>query len=840
MSKETTTTTRNSEYTSSADELQEQFDAPSYTGVRPNGEQVADSPTDWLELHSYIDGKYRFVTEDLIDSRLVVDPYASLVTDSPKSESAVNTTQANIASNPEAQDKNAVPTSEVLLDQPDSDEKESLLNRLRGKLGSVAERLVSKVKNERVKRKLGLAADRLMGTAKYEAWRAQSLPSDLSEKSNKARQLEEYQVQEGDNRRTRVKKWLGRNAVTLSVGSSVVGGLIMAGVARQYLAYESSGHRSVSLGVNEAANSIDIGPVEHEFTSTMIVAGGFGQGPAELAPIGELRDKGFENGVNVEGVGVNYPGQMGLGAGEMSMDESAIIGEADMYAKYERSKSTGELVHLAGYSEGSLVATRTANRIAAENGGVLPDNVRVTLIGSPYQQYGIGNNVFGQALNPILDHMGIPLHERPPAGTEVVYMDTDPYANAANMNPTTLLKNLLTLPMGTHAIPDQVNMQSYTFTDNEGIIHTVYSGNEMLFQALELQGLHIADTASANAAINAFFPIGKNGEPLPADVRAGLAYSATAMDNQIAEAMGLAPGSVRVVQDIVANMPPEFKDLGQAGFDAVNNITTLGAEIAAGKIDPLTGFTKIMGEFQNFTTKLGVAIPNPEQGHTPVNDWGFNSARDITNNATGQNFSAEFNAAREESAEHLKKLAEEWRVKAEEWRAEQAAAAEAKAAAAESAASNANQAPAWTPSAPAATPTAPRQETWTPPAAPAAPAPQSAPAAPEAPAPAAPAAAPVAEASPVVAPAPEAAPAAPAQKPGGNFGNFLSGLFGGGRGNANVHTQTGVPLADIPVPAEAPRGAADIADNVGVPTSPIGAPAVDPDLQLNDLTGANK
>lgn len=726
----------------------------------------------------YDDGTYQLLSEHLVDSRMVINPgtVAANHDGQPATEQQPAHPEQPVEAPivPEVASPVVAPEATLITQPEQAGNKKGRLARLRGALGR--------------------AASSLLGRANNGAYKALSASATFQEKDAELRNLDRYRKNENDGTFTKLKKMIGRNALRLYAGAFAVAGIGAYAGIRYAGAELSSGHRVVNMNHNDAANAIALQPMEHEnvhFESTMIVAGGAGQGDPSMTPIAELQHKGYEEGVDVRFARTEHPGTMGLGPGEATMDQSGDIGEHNMYQQYLEAKASGKPIRLTGYSEGSLVATRTANRIAAENGGVLPDNVKVTLIGTPYHQDGIGNNIFGKALKPVLDHMGIPLDERPPAGTEVVYLDTDPYANAANMNPTTLLKNIIMLPYGTHAIPDMA-AGSYTFTDREGIIHTVYSGNEVMFQILKAQGLDVADTKHASAAINAFFPVGKDGQPLPADVRAGLAFGAIAIDNQIAEAMGMAPGSINVTQEIVKNMPPEFKDLGQAGFDAVNNVATLGAEIAAGKIDPVTGITKILGEFQNVANKLGAAFPNPEQGHTPVNNWAHNSARDITNNATGQDWSQQFNQSRDQWAANLAKIAEENRLKFEAWQAEQAAAAAAKAA----------DAPAWTPPtnewvqnpAPSAAHTyAPAPET--PPPAAAAP---SAPAAP----PVTEAAAPTPAADTFVAP-PEAPKANPFTQWQSNVQNFFGQFVPGAGAN--------------PTPPSAPRGAAPVDAGVGVP-----------------------
>ncbi len=367
--------------------------------------------------------------------------------------------------------------------------------------------------------------------------------------------------------------------------------------------------------------------VVHRYDTKMVVAGGAGQG--HDAPDAEIQRKGLDNSIYIEEV--RYSAEIGPVVGQDRMDQSAAGGTRDMYQKSIDDVRAGRDVHLVGYSEGSLVAIDTANAIAAENGGRLPDNVKLTLIGSPYTENGIFNSSFGRAADPMLDRMGIPTNRTLPPGTEVVYYDSDPYANGANMNASTLLKSFLEIQAGSHDIPGEGYI--HEFTDASGVVHKVYTRDEAIVRLMQANGIHVQDTASANAAIRSFFPIGTNGEPLPADFRGGLAHTATALDHQIDPS-----GNTHVVRRIIEQMPEEFKVLGQSGFDSVNNISDAAARMANGEMDPMTGMGIINNEVNHLIGSIQAAIPNPEAGHTPVRDWGANAAGAVVKDYSGQDY----------------------------------------------------------------------------------------------------------------------------------------------------------------------------------------------------------
>jgi hypothetical protein len=393
------------------------------------------------------------------------------------------------------------------------------------------------------------------------------------------------QPEYNDSFKTKMKKALGRHGVR----AGIVGGSVTA----LSLAYMIG--KDVDLAARAVAENYNLMPVAYD--STMIMAGGAGQSGlngAPGAPIPEVVQKGYEHGVNVELVDVKYTAEIGPVVGQQSMEQSTNGGYVDMMAKYEDAAETGQPIHLVGYSEGSLVTQKAAWEIANRNGGVLPENVDITIIGSPYSTTGIGHGALGEIAKPLLDHMGIPLDRKMPPGTKIVYYDHDPYANGGNNIPSTALFDLtMGNLMGTHGIPDRTQPPDYVFTDEDGIIHEVYSSDEVLVRAIEtVLNMKLNNTQAAADAINAFFPttVGP-GEKVQPDIRAGLMFAAEATDYQIDPS-----GNTRIMRDLVANMPEEWKDLGQEAFDGFNTISQTMADIQTGRIDPLTGASKIWGE----------------------------------------------------------------------------------------------------------------------------------------------------------------------------------------------------------------------------------------------------
>jgi hypothetical protein len=350
--------------------------------------------------------------------------------------------------------------------------------------------------------------------------------------------------------------------------------------------------------------------------------------------------------MGVEIKGVHYSSNIGPVVGTEKMVDSAAGGTQDMYNQVIGDVHAGKNVELVGYSEGTLVALDTANRIAAGNGGTLPSNVKLTLVATPYAQGGIFDNpLTGGLVGSVLNEMGIPTDRKLPPGTVVKYYDSDIYANGGNMNPATLIKNTLGLAVGNHDIPDE-NDPHYSFTDSDGVIHVVYSRNDQFLTVLEKSGIKIMDTENANKAIAAFFPIGKdeNGEFLKADVRAGMNYMAIAMDHQIDPS-----GNLHLVQDFMNSLPEEYKELGQRGMDGFNNIAEMAGKIQSGEVDPFTGFMSIMDSINSIMGGLQ-GVNNIQGGgsnySSSYSSWQSYSASAVANfqSSNQQDFVPQFTA----------------------------------------------------------------------------------------------------------------------------------------------------------------------------------------------------
>jgi hypothetical protein len=168
--------------------------------------------------------------------------------------------------------------------------------------------------------------------------------------------------------------------------------------------------------------------------------------------------------------------------------------------------------------------------------------------------------------------MGIDRDSALPPGVKIeyVYYGDDPWAGNGNENFLTFLKNFAGIPVGNHAIPNEndPNAHIVVIQDKDGNLHKIFVRDQDVFiTAIENAGLHVMDSASATAAINAFFPqnYDPNSTEAPrADVRAGMAFAAKALDAQF--------GTGDMIQKIVAGMPEELKQLMDDGWNGINDV----------------------------------------------------------------------------------------------------------------------------------------------------------------------------------------------------------------------------------------------------------------------------
>lgn len=266
-------------------------------------------------------------------------------------------------------------------------------------------------------------------------------------RDGRARREATYAVEEGDSRITRTRKFLGRNALRIAAGTMAGLGMTVAVGLRAKYGLEASSPLSGVDTADHFSSNLDISPA----ADTRYLVGGRldDHGTALDAVMTNLKGHDAHQTVRVE-----YPADIAPAPGDKyTLAESSKIASDKLYTAYKNSN--GKTIELIGYSEGTQGVQDAANRIAAENGGVLPSNVKVTLIATPNAHTtGAFNNELIQSSQPILEAFGIDTTRPIPQGAHVLAMDTDFWANSGNKPVTTQVSQLIGLAGDGHRAPE--------------------------------------------------------------------------------------------------------------------------------------------------------------------------------------------------------------------------------------------------------------------------------------------------------------------------------------------------------------------------------------------------
>lgn len=335
--------------------------------------------------------------------------------------------------------------------------------------------------------------------------------------------------------------------------------------------YYDDSMRESTTEIVAAANAVDVrhAVVTHErvdFNSVYFPIGGAGQ---STPPVEHMRHEGYLHGMQIDPV--FYSASIGPFVGHESMEQSQQGGVNYALPRVVAAIDSGKSIHIPAFSEGTGVQKELAWAIY-DHYGYIPEGVTFTQIGGPYHKGGIFDSKFTNAVNPILDMADIDRDRALPPGVqmEFVYYGDDPWAGNGNENFLTYLKNFAGLAVGNHAIPSENDPTAriVVVRDNEGHLHKIFVRDQDVFiTALQNAGIHVMDPVAATAAINAFFPqnYDPNSETPPrADVRAGLHFTAVALDKQF--------GTGDMIQKFVAGLPEEFKQFLDDGWNGINDV----------------------------------------------------------------------------------------------------------------------------------------------------------------------------------------------------------------------------------------------------------------------------
>ena len=481
----------------------------------------------------------------------------------------------------------------------------------------------------------------------------------------------------------RAKRKLGRNAlkaawehkakIPIGIGAAAI--VLVSGGSPVAAAWKSHQHRTI---VEAASTQLMKKPVvEHDNIDAgtlWMPIGGFGQGGAP--PVDEMRFKGYDEHAVVEPITITDPGFYSgnilgpLNGGE-TMKSSEAGGVAYTLPRVEAALAAGQEVNIPAYSEGTGVQRKLAWALYEAHGNQTPAGVKYLQLEGPYHPGGVFDSKYTKAVKPVLNLVGIDSgagdNDYPPdADVEYIYFADSMWAGNGNENFMTYMKNMLALGAGSHEIPNLEDPASQgahvvVMTDHQGRTHRIFvRDNDIFLQMLERSGIHILDSADANAAINAFFP--QNIDPdskevLQADVRAGMFFAARAIDKQIDPS-----GQMRIFEDIVNNMPESWKNLAEDAFNGINN----SMDKLANAINNPTpeniaiAFQAITHDISKVMTDLGMVMQNPTGD---IRNIAVNTAADQIYQSTGMDMHSQLEQLAdmlEQPHPELQALAQKW------------------------------------------------------------------------------------------------------------------------------------------------------------------------------------
>ncbi|MFZ1361123.1 MAG: hypothetical protein WAS27_03820 [Candidatus Saccharimonadales bacterium] len=272
-----------------------------------------------------------------------------------------------------------------------------------------------------------------------------------------------YAVHEGDSRFTRARKFMGRHATRIALGTFVGLGVGVAYGLRMEHAVEAMNY--VPSGDIPTMTDLSFTQV----SDTRYIVGGHldrtGQGLTQ-----QLQDVSG-HGAN-RSVAINYPAEISPYPGDThTLDESSKVASDTIVANYRKNKH--ETIEIVAHSEGTQGAIDAANRIKAEGG-----NVKLTLIAPPNGESGFFNTPYAKAASPVLQQAGITTDRQVPKGTRIIAYDTDFWANSNDKAITTQLSQLIGLAGDSHNVPVDSQSHITSVKTVDGITYETRSHNQ--------------------------------------------------------------------------------------------------------------------------------------------------------------------------------------------------------------------------------------------------------------------------------------------------------------------------------------------------------------------------
>lgn len=372
---------------------------------------------------------------------------------------------------------------------------------------------------------------------------------------------------------------LGRLGMPYAIGAAHNAGGFIADTYADVNDYLNK-PRTVTMGDGQdlAANAIDYTPVRHNMnaptSATVLTMGGHTQGNAVGSGyVASLEAAGvIEAGEKVEPV--DWSAQMGAvtGPGAMTMETSDQEGAARLIDAVR--DTGGGPVKIVSFSQGTEATLRGLNEIAAQNGGRLPDNMEVILIGTPSGRFGMSNNALVGATSPILNAMGLEIDQPIPPGNVTIRTHVnDVFGNSADQSGA--FTGLMAISPGHQVVEENNSVLLYTYQEGSTKYEVWGSPSGMnhpVSQLLEVNGMPVSP--ELNNLFEAAVPRTPHGEETRyTDVGQTADALGVYLDSQTG-GMPIASGAI----DAVMN------DQVTQEFQSLSNLQMLPDQVAKGDI----------------------------------------------------------------------------------------------------------------------------------------------------------------------------------------------------------------------------------------------------------------
>lgn len=411
-----------------------------------------------------------------------------------------------------------------------------------------------------------------------------------------------FEQSDEDSRVARIKKFIGRNAIELGMG-------VTAAAGYSALFYMRTKGVEWDLRMIGGVPTRDL-EVKNLAVETNFWIGGRMDGTGDMYV--DQAQAGGQYDYNANNIQANYSASIGPLDGER-MDASTNV--AAMQAAYAYNSAGG--VNAAPYeihafSEGTVAGVQALNQIAAENGGVVPDNVTLIIDGSPVGAMGLYNSPYPGAISPILGAMGIDTNVSIPPGANVIVRSyqSDIWGNGGNQSALTSLGMAGGLMGDAHKpidnsailigsrVIDGVTYEEYAYGDGP---------QNALLRGAYAQGLYVSP--AADNFMNALMPITHVGEPTRYANASEVGYSAGALiDDTIAQNTGI--DSTYAQQAVGAIMTPERTGDLQTMLDAGNILPERFANMANNPASIPTELPAAMNQINDVIDTVTKYIPS--------------------------------------------------------------------------------------------------------------------------------------------------------------------------------------------------------------------------------------